>query len=324
MSPHPLSAAIARREFVALAAGAAVAVGNAQGAQSRPAGTSAGVQPCLFSKPLQHYPVAELPRLVKPMGITALDLTCRAGGHVRPEQVADQLPAACEALARGGLSVAMLTTEITDAADPHARPILKAARAAGIRHLKLGYAAYGDLRRINQRLAELKEQFRRIADLCGQYGVQAGIHNHCGERFGAAMWDTWQVIEGLPAESVCAYFDARHATVEGGDGGWKLGLNLLAPRIGMLAVKDFVWAKGDKGRYLSQNVPLGQGMVQHEEVLRRMAEARFSGPISLHVEHVPADVTPGSPDDVKTLQAISADWATMIALLRKTELRRSN
>jgi len=65
---------------------------------------------------------------------------------------------------------------------------------------------------------------------------------------------------------------------------------LAAPRLKMVAVKDFYWEKGPKG-WAVRNCPLGQGMVDWPKFLGMLAAAKFAGPVSLHVEYEPGGET---------------------------------
>lgn len=288
-------------------------------AASRPA-SSVALPICLFSKPLHNRPFAELPAVLREIGFGAVDLTCRPQGHVLPERVADDLPRACELFQAAGIAIPMITTEITDAGEGNAPTIIETASKLGIRHIKLGYYRYGDLRRIRETLAEVKSKLRDVVALCRQFGVQAGFHNHCGRTVGAAMWDVWELIRDLPEDAIGSYFDIRHATVEGGDGGWQIGLNLLAPRIVMLAIKDFSWRKDPQRGWRPENVPLGEGMAHCEEALKPLQERGFRGPISLHMEYVAENrATPpvGSEDDAANLRAIRHDHRVLTDLLQR-------
>jgi sugar phosphate isomerase/epimerase len=55
---------------------------------------------------------------------------------------------------------------------------------------------------------------------------------------------------------------------------------MIAPRVKMMAVKDFVWKK-DKPQW----VPLGEGIVKLSPILKIMKETGFAGPISIHIEY---------------------------------------
>src|SRR5690606_2891828 len=140
-----------------------------------------------------------------------------------------------------------------------AETVLRTIGRLGIRHAKVGYYRYRDLGRIPAELAEAKSRLRDLAAMAGQYGVRIGYHNHSGVYVGALLWDVHELIRELPAEQAGSYFDVAHATVEGGLGGWKIGLNLLAERVVMVAAKDFVWKQQPRGWQPSWGA-LGEGM----------------------------------------------------------------
>lgn len=271
-------------------------------------------QPCLFSKPLGNRKAADLPAMLEKLGIDAVDLTCRPGGHVLPERVADDLPRVVERLQAAGVRVPMVTTAILDAGEPHAESIVKTVGELGIRYIKLGYFPY-DMKDILGSLADAKAKVLDIAAMCARHNVHAGYHLHCGGRIGAALWDVHELLAGIPANSAGCYFDTRHATVEGGDRGWEIGLNLLAPRITMLAMKDFLWHKNDKGQWRPDDVPLGRGMVRHDAALRRLREIAFAGPVSLHVEYASPKTEVRTERDKQNLASIRRDWQTMREML---------
>src|SRR5215211_5150016 len=125
---------LTRRELMQAAAAAALAPIAARAAEA-PAF-------CLFSKHLPDLGWDDLGRAVKDAGFTGVDLTVRAGGHVLPERAASDLPRAIDAIRSRGLAVPMVTTELTSAADPLAKPLLQAAAKSGVRYFKIGYWHY--------------------------------------------------------------------------------------------------------------------------------------------------------------------------------------
>jgi sugar phosphate isomerase/epimerase len=315
---------IGRRTFIKAGvvagglAGAGLPAADRQEASA--AGSSAGCRPCLFTKPLGARKAEELPAVLAQLQVDSVDLTCRPGGHVLPERAADDLPRTVERLRAAGIAVPMVTTGILDAGRDHAETIVRAAAALGIRFIKPGYYEYADVRKVLPILAETKARFRDVAALCAAHGVHAAYHLHSGARVGAVQWDLWQLLEGLPESSAGCYYDARHATVEGGLAGWEIGLNLLIPRISVIAVKDFVWHKADDGKWVARDVPLGTGMVRHAQVLKRLREVRFAGPVSLHCEYCSIAVQPGSDDERRNFDDIRRDWRTLKDLLARADL----
>jgi L-ribulose-5-phosphate 3-epimerase len=310
-----------RRRFLVAAAvsatGATLRGSNISAAQSSQ--PSPLPQLCLFSKPLHNRSFTELPAILAELGMNAVDLTCRPGGHVLPERVADDLPRAFEIMKRAGITVPMITTGITDAGKGNAEVILKTASALGIRYAKLGYYPYGDLRRIPAILADVRARLTDVVSLCERHNVRAGFHNHSGLNVGSPIWDQWHLISTLPTDWIGSYFDPAHATVEGGDAGWRISLNLLAPRITMLAVKDFVWIRGDKSGWKPSWCRLGEGMVRWSEVLRHLKDQRFAGPISLDIEYGDKG-PPGSEADKVRRDSIRHDFTVLREWLQQASL----
>lgn len=248
--------------------------------------TRRGFNLCLFSKPLEKLSYTELAEFAAELGIEGIDLTVRTPGHVLPEKVAEDLPKAVRSFQAVGLKVPMITTAIVNARDSSTEAIIKTASDLRIPFLKLGYFRYRGFTQIQQQLDQVRAQVQSIAALCERYKIQAGFHNHSGAYIGAALWDVWDILKNVPAQWVGSYFDPAHATVEGGDAGWKIGLNLLLPRLKMLAIKDFRWERvGGKTRSEAVFGPLGQGEVNWKEVFDTLRNSDFAGPISLHIEY---------------------------------------
>ena len=258
---------------------------------------------CLFSKHLPDLNYAQLGRTLKQLGFTAVDLTVRPKGHVLPERAAEDLPRAVETLREHSIEVAFITTALLAATDPTARPILSTAGKLGIRCFKPGYYAYRELGRVQERVQEVRQQFQGLVELARECRIQAGFHNHSGNNVGAALWDEAEVLRGLDPQWSGSYFDPCHAVAEGGLSGWNIGLHLLAPRIKMVAVKDFYWEKSG-GKWRMKMCPLGEGMVPWDSFFKTLAASGFRGPISLHVEYdLPADPLPAIARDFAFLQA---------------------
>ena len=273
-----------RREFINLASGACAGAVTLRMSASRARAAQGSYRGpfCLFSKPLPEMDWRRLAQSAKRVGFDGIDLTVRPEGHVLPEKAAADLPRAVAAIRAEGLEVPMISTALVSADDPTARPILSTASKLRIPYFKAGYYLY-KLEDVRRELAEAGEQFRGLAALAGEYGIQLGYHNH-EEYIGAPVWDMASVIGPLDPKWVGFYFDPRHAVAEGGVGAWKIATNLVLPRLKMIAVKDFYWEKSARG-WRDVNCPLGQGMVDWKYLFKTVAQASFQGPISLHIEY---------------------------------------
>jgi sugar phosphate isomerase/epimerase len=236
---------------------------------------------CVFSKRLQSLGFAELGAALGEAGFEGVDLTVRPGGHVEPEAVAGKLPEAVAALGAAGVAVKMISTGITSLGEPGARATLETAAAQGIRFAKLGYFKYGGFGTIRRSLDEAAGKLRELAAAAGDLGVFLGCHNHSGGFVGAHLAHLVRLVDGLDPEAIGIYFDPVHAVLEGGRGGWLQSLDDAAPRVRMLAVKDFTTSP--EGGI--DCVPLGEGVVPWSDVAAAIRElAPRIGPVSIHTE----------------------------------------
>jgi len=304
MSEH-----LSRREF--LQTTAAVAGAPALSGRLAKAALTAKQLPfrgplCFFSKPVPQLSWPELAEGAKSAGFDGVDLTVRAGGHVRPERVTIDLPQAVKAMRAFALQVPMITTELLRADDP------SAASELSIPFLKPGYYQYRFVNVLAE-LAEAGEKFRALVELAGRHGVQVGYHNHDGY-IGAPTWDMARVIEPLDSRWCGYYFDLSQATTEGGVGGWKIAANLVMPRLKMIAAKDFVWKQVRQRRWEAENCPMGQGMSHWREFIQTLAQSDFHGPITIHEEYS----IPGVSDDQGI--ALSKEKAPAVMAAAKTDL----
>jgi sugar phosphate isomerase/epimerase len=320
LDTHSLSGrrkGLSRRDFFASAAACAAAVALPSNTlQSRPSAGPYKGKLCFFSKPLPEMDWRRLAQNAKRVGFGGIDLTVRTGGHVLPEKAAEDLPKAVAAIREEGLEVPMITTALTSADDPTTRPILSTAAKLSIPYYKPGYYMY-DFIDVRKELERAGAEFRRLAALGGQYGIQVGYHNH-QEYMGAPVWDMARVIEPLDPKWAGYYFDPRHAVAEGGVGGWKIATNLVMPRLKMVAVKDFYWEKTPTKGWQAVNCPLGEGMVDWKYFFKTIAQAGFQGPISLHIEYLDEEVAHSTPaNEEKILAATHRDLEFLKARVRE-------
>jgi sugar phosphate isomerase/epimerase len=258
---------------------------------------------CLFSKHLPQLNWQQLGQTVKKFGFGGVDLTVRPGGHVLPERAAEDLPKAVAAIRDASLAVPMITTGLLSANEATAQPILQTAGQLKIPYLKPGYYKYA-FADVRGELEKAMKDFASLAVLCQQNGIQLGFHNHEGN-IGAPLWDVATTIDKLDPKWVGYYFDIRHAVVEGGGAGWKIALNLIAPRLKMIAIKDSFPEKTSKG-WRQTNCPLGAGAVDWKAYFKTLQQANFHGPVSLHIEYDIAGKTKTEQED-NTFVAIQRD-----------------
>jgi L-ribulose-5-phosphate 3-epimerase len=281
----------------------------------------------IFSKHLQWLDYKEMAKVVAELGFDGVDLTVRPEGHVLPERVEEDLPKAAEAINKAGKKIYMLTTAITSADDPITEKILKTASSLGIHHYRMGYGHYDESLSVEENISSIQVKLAGLAKLNEKYSVSGEYQNHSGVAkegiyFGAAIWDLAEVLKKINSKWLGSQYDIYHAYIEGANT-WPIGMKLISPYIRSIDMKDFFWLKKD-GKWISETVPLGEGMVDFKRYFGLMKQYGINVPVSLHYEYPLGGAEHGAfeltmkRDDV--ISAMAKDLETLKRYLKEANL----
>jgi sugar phosphate isomerase/epimerase len=278
----PYSPDISRRTLLGAAALAA-----ASKSKAGPAPKSSGaLKVSIFSKHLQFLQGEALAQAAADLGLDGIDVAVRKGGHIEPDVAAQELPKLVKIIRAHNLEVPMITTDIVDAESPYAENVLRAMHELGIRNYRWGGYKYDYSKPLAPQLEAMKPRVARLAELNKRYDATAMYHTHSGTGVvGASIWDLHIVLKDFDPNAVGVNYDIGHATIEGGFGGWINSFYITNRHLRGIAVKDCVWEKDAKGRWKSEFVPMGAGMVQFPEFFRMVKQSGFSGPLQIHFEY---------------------------------------
>ena len=236
-----------------------------------------------FTKPLDKYGNDFMIDTLKMGGVDGLDLTVRPKGFILPEKVAEDLPVVAEMAKNNGLLLEMMVSNITSDETPYAKNVLKIAAQQGIKHYRMGYFRYNDDEKAKETIAHAQTQIQSLIEINAQYGIQGGYQNHTGNYFGAPLWDLIGVLEKVASPWISSQFDIYHAYSEGYRS-WEVGMEIMASKIGSLAIKDFTW-EINNGQAKIKKVPLGQGVVDLDGFFKNIKNMNIKAPITLHIEY---------------------------------------
>jgi sugar phosphate isomerase/epimerase len=242
-----------------------------------------------FSKSFQDWPIPVMCHRFREIGLDGLDLTVRRGGSIDPKAVAEQLPLAAKSALEAGVEIRILTTDITEPT-PDAEKLLATAAKLGITRIKLGYYIYKPFGTLAKQIDEVRKKLAVLANFAKRYDVLPCVHIHSGTDIPSHGTMLYQLLHDLPPDRIGAYVDTLHMALEGGGDGWRQGLDLLAPWIALVAVKNFSWQVGirDKQgqlRWKHQVVPVADGISPVPDFIATLKKIGFAGTYSLHSEY---------------------------------------
>ncbi|NOZ24406.1 MAG: sugar phosphate isomerase/epimerase [Planctomycetes bacterium] len=243
------------------------------------------MQKVMFSKMLQPCEsLDKVAEILTDIGFDGVDLTVRDKGHILPEEAKAKLPDAVKVFEKHGLTVPMITTDISDMSRPHAEEVIATAVDCGVTHMKLGYWRYEGFGTLRTSLLDAQKALAGIEPVVRKYGITAGVHIHSGNDLSADGAIVHEIIRDCDPRCIGAYVDSGHMAIEGGKSGWKMCLDILANRIVMVALKDLAIWKED-GKWKSGVVPMGEGFVQWQDFLNCLKQTPFDGVMTWHSEY---------------------------------------
>jgi len=297
---------LSRRQFLKHTATLTAAATVLPAALSNAAAEKGPWKFCAFEKPLQFLSFDDLADLMAELGFAGVEATVRPGGHVLPERVEEDLPKFVEALKKRGLEITILTSGINSTDQPHTEKVLRTAAKLGIQRYRMLWWRYDEKKPIWPQVEALRPVLKDLVALNREVGISGLYQNHAGANMvGASLWDIYELIRGYAPKEIGLAYDIRHAQVEAGMA-WPTQFQLVQSHVTAVCVKDFEWETGNV-----KSVPLGAGRVD-KKIISLVREAKFTGPISVHVEYFPGD----SRDKKAMAEALRKDFETLQAWLK--------
>ena len=242
-----------------------------------------------FTESFQAWPIPKVCQKFKAIGLDGLDLTVRPGGHIDPADAPQKLPGAVAAARDHGVVIGMLSTAIVEP-DKVGEKLLAAAAEQGIDRVKLGYYRYRKFGTLRRQIDAARKRLEGVVRLAAKHGVLPCVHIHSGDTIPGSGAMAYLLLEGLSPEEVGAYVDPMHMTVEGGNDGWRQGLDLLAPWIAISSLKNCKWITTERDpqgqqRWAYRKCPLADGIAPMPQYIARLQELGYHGLYTLHSEY---------------------------------------
>ena len=237
----------------------------------------------LFSKHLQFLDLKKAGQMAAELGFDGLDLTIRPKGHILPENVKSDLPKAMREIKESGSTCEMMTTAISDVANPLDVDVIITAASEGIKHYRSNWFKYKKDLSLEESLEFYKNKVQRLGELNKDHNIVGCYQNHSGTKVGASVWEVNHILKTANPQFFGVQYDIRHAVAEGGRS-WPNGVQLLRDKIKTIVLKDFKWGKVN-GKWKIVNVPIGEGMVDFDAYFKLLKKYGLKPPVSLHLEY---------------------------------------
>lgn len=244
----------------------------------------------LFTDNLSDLDIERVCREVKRRGFDGIDLTLRPGGHVRPEKAEMGLAHAHQVAMKTGVEILMASTAITGTDSPHTKDVIESCAHYGVRQIKLGYWRYKPFGTLLKQIDAARRNLEGLIRLTSRNGIQPCVHVHSGQILANGGSILYLILKDFDPKSVGAYADPMHMTVEGGLSGWEMGLDLIAPWVSLVGIKNFRWKpvgrdKQGQMQFRTEYVPLADGQAPLPRFMKRLEGLKYNGTVSLHSEY---------------------------------------
>jgi len=242
----------------------------------------------LFTDNLADLSIREACRAAKAAGFDGLDLTLRKGGHVLPENAERGLAEAHKVADEEGVSIPMVSTGITAADTPFAENIFNAAHLR-LKAFKLGYFRYQPFGSLVKQLDEARKLLEGLVVLAQRYHVKPCLHAHSGPILSNGPL-LYLLLKDFSPADIGAYVDPMHMSYEGGGSGWEMVLDLVAPWVALVGVKNYTLVPTERDefgqqRFRMQYAPLADGVAPLPQFFQRLKQIGYDGVVSLHSEY---------------------------------------
>ncbi len=248
-----------------------------------------------FTKALKSLTTSGYIQKALALGVDGFDLCVRPGYALNPDNIEEALPSFAAECRTMGLAVPMLTTNLSDPADPMAEKCLRAMDKADVRMAKLAYAYFG---RHQERdywadVDALRRKFEAWSALAAKFQVRLIYHTHSADEdgpnyMGSNASGLMHMLNGFDARFLGAYLDPAHLRIEGES--FDFAVNITCKYLAAVALKDvsLAWDPAHH-RVCRRWDKAGEGLVEWDLVFSELVRIKFDGPLSIHAEYVAKD-----------------------------------
>jgi sugar phosphate isomerase/epimerase len=233
----------------------------------------------VFTKPWPQDTLESLAARMGRLGIEAIELPVRPGFQVTPESATTGLPLAVRTLSDLGITVSSI------AGEPERGTVEACARAQVPLIRVMARIMPGE--RYTEAELRLRAEYAALEPVLRDAGVRVGIQNHCGSFVPNAL-GLRSLLADLDPDRFVAVWDAAHEALAGMPP--EFALDVIAPRLGMVNLKNGYWDSVDRpeGRSVEWHVTwcgAREGLADWSQVVSLLKQMAYAGVVCLTAEY---------------------------------------
>jgi sugar phosphate isomerase/epimerase len=243
---------------------------------------------CLYSDQMMKVGYSEMGEILGMLGFDGVEITVQQGGHVALEGDIDlHLERSIEAMTGSGIEVPVLSTSLTTATNKTLQTMMWWGGEMGVPLFRPGHWKIQD-GEVAAAVSAAQREISWLAQLGRSTKMSVALHNATADCVGSNIADFNALIR--PFDPLIGFdFDIGYATAASDAAGGLAALRIALPRLKMVTVRDMVWKKDGDGPPKLAQCPLGEGAVDWPSFFAALAQANFTGPMTLQVEYQPKD-----------------------------------
>ena len=196
------------------------------------------------------------------------------------QQVIDRADELKAKAAQTGMEIPALGTYITAADLETVELHMRACAAVGANHLRVGSGPYHrDGTPYPEQVNQVRNQYRRVADLAAKYGVRALIETHMNQ-LAPSVTKAMNILRDLDPAHVGIMWDPGNQVREGSEV-YAMALEEAGPYLGEVHAKNTRWVVSEEENgavtWATENAPLREGGVNWPQVLSLLQERGYDG-----------------------------------------------
>jgi len=249
----------------------------------------------MFSKFMMKMSIEQMADTAAEIGFDGINLLIREVGSITLENATKKLPEAVQAFSKVGQPVKMITTDMTDAQDPHMQSIVASMAENNVPMMRLGYWKYDESLGYHKCMEDAKRDMEKIEKLFRRYKVCAVLQMH-GVQYESIKkrhillcenaQTARQIVEECDPRYVSIWSDPGNMYWNTGTENWGIHYDVIGKYLAVLGTFNLSWTFDEKDKKsVKIMVSIEEGIIDYSNIFSILKKRGFDKTIVAHTEY---------------------------------------